>query len=102
MAAQLLDGIPVALELLLGKEQMHLRMAGAAQADRLPHRRAVEESLVSLIGVTRPRDQVMPRERLDSGADGTLALHAATSAQSQPRASRLAVNGPQFCPGRKA
>ena len=74
---ELRDAVPVALQFLLGEQQVDLRVAGTADPDRRSHDRPLKVALVLLIVVASARDEVMPGERLLTTADRTDSFHSA-------------------------
>jgi hypothetical protein len=71
----LFNRVPLSLKFLFGKERVKLRMTWLAETDGLFHGLAVELPLISLVVVTRARDEVMARQPFFSTAKSTITDH---------------------------
>jgi hypothetical protein len=69
------DRIPLSLKLFFGEDRVNLGVAGTADSDSLLDRLAIKLPLVSLVRMTGPRNQVMPRQRLFPAANSANGVH---------------------------
>ena len=75
MRTQFLDGVKIPLQLFYCQQLVNLGVTRAAKADHVPHRRAIEFPFVTLVVMTRSRNEVMSGQRLLAFADRTTAGH---------------------------